>query len=156
MAKRSTKPSGRSPTVDPTCSCLVLCDDVVISHGLDKHRLDGIIGAITVPWVPHPAGGGVVYVRVSNVRQNLSLTVRLVSAEDDQPLWEIEAEILNRNEPLHVHTLVARVPEFLVSKQGKYVLEARHKGVPIASVPITIRARFSSPQPGDAPGEHHP
>lgn len=131
------------------CSCLVLCDDVVVSHGRDKHRLDGIIGAMTVPFVPHFAQGGVVYVRVSNVHQNQRLTVRLVSADDDhESLWEIEAEIVNRNEPLDVHTLVAKVPPFEVVKAGRYLLEAVFKGVPIATVPIMIRALFSAPPPG--------
>lgn len=154
MAKKPPASTRRAPSVSPTCSCLVLCDDVVVSHGRDKHRLEGIIGAMNVPFVPHPVAGGVVYARVSNVHQNQRLTVTLVRADDDhQPLWEIEAEIVNRNEPLDVYTLMARVPPFMVKHAGRYLLEARHKGIPIASVPIMIRAAFPAPPPGWPEGE---
>lgn len=104
---------------------------------------------MTVPFVPHPVAGGVVYARVSNVHQNQKLTVRLVRADDDhQPLWEIEAEIVNRNDPLDVHTLLARVPPFMVHHAGRHLLEARHGGVPIATAPIMIRALHPAPPPG--------
>lgn len=159
MGKKRAKTVRDGTSASPTCSCLVLCDDVVVSHGRGKHRLDGIIGAMNVPFVPHPVAGGVVYARVSNVHQNQKLTVTLVRADDDhEPLWEIEAEFVNRNEPLDVHTLVAKVPPFVAHRAGRYLLEARHKGVPIASVPIMIQAAFASPPPGwpenDASGEN--
>ncbi|MEK6701252.1 MAG: hypothetical protein AABZ53_03245 [Planctomycetota bacterium] len=104
---------------------------------------------MNVPFVPHPIPGGVVYVRVSNIHQTEKLKVSLVRADDDhQPLWEIEAEIVSRNEPLDVHTLVARVPPFMVDRAGRFLLEARHKGVQIASVPVMIQAAFPSPPAG--------
>lgn len=147
MAKKKRKPAG--PSVSPTCSCLLMCDDVVVSHGRDKHRLEGIIGTMAVPWVPHPVRGGVVYVRVSNVHQRQRITVRLGHADDDHgALWEIEAEIVNLNAPLDVHTLVAKMPPFVVEKPGRYLLEARYNGVAIASVPINIHAQLASPPPG--------
>jgi hypothetical protein len=149
MAKRPRASSRRGPSVSPTCSCLVLCDDVIISHGRDKHQLNGIIGAMAVPFVPSVATAGVVYVRVSNVHQHQKITVRLVRADDDhEPLWAIEAEIINQNKPLDVHTLVAKVPPFLVKQAGRHVLEAMYDGVQIASVPIMIQAQFESPPPG--------
>jgi hypothetical protein len=149
MAKKTRTSSRRGPSVSPTCSCLVLCDDVVVSHARDKHQLSGIIGAMAVPFVPSVAQAGVVYVRVSNVHQNQKITVRLVRADDDhEPLWAIEAEIVNLNTPLDVHTLVAKVPPFLVKQAGRHVLEAVYHGVAIASVPIMITAQFKSPPPG--------
>lgn len=135
--------------MQPTCSCLVLCDDVVVSHAFGKHQLSGIIGAMNVPFVPHPVPGGVVYVRVSNVHGNEQLTVRLVRADNDhEPIWEIQAEIVNRNEPLDVHTLVARVPAFEVQSAGRYLLEARHMGVPICTVPIQVNTMGLAPGAG--------
>lgn len=149
MAKKSASHRRTTSEVLPTCSCLVLCDDVIISHGRDKHRLEGIIGAIGVPFVPHPVPGGVVYVRVSNVHQQQRLTVTFSHADDDHKrLWEIEAEIVNQNQPLDVHTLVARVPPFIATKAGRYLLQVHHKGEAIATVPVTIRAAFPSPPPG--------
>ncbi|MBY0311753.1 MAG: hypothetical protein K2W85_06770 [Phycisphaerales bacterium] len=119
------------------------------SHGLEKHQLNGIIGAIAVPFVPHPVTAGVVYVRVSNVHRQQKITVRLVRADDyHELLWAIEAEIINQNKPLDVHTLVAKVPPFLVTQAGRHVLEAMYNGVQIASVPIMIQAQFESPPPG--------
>ncbi len=148
MSKKAATPKRGGSSGTPTCSCLVLCDDVVISHGRDKHRLEGIIGSMNVPFVPHPIAGSVVYVRISNVHQHEKVSVSLVRADDNQPLWVIEAEIVNLNEPLNVHTLVAKVPPFMVDKAGRHLLEAKHKGVPIASVPIMIQAAFPSPPPG--------
>jgi hypothetical protein len=149
MARKPPQSRRVGPRVSPTCSCLVLCDDVVISHALDKHQLSGIIGAMTVPFVPSLAPAGVVYVRVSNVPKSQKITVRLVRADDDhEPLWAIEAEIINRNTPLDVHTLVAKVPAFVVARTGRHVLEAMYDGTPIASVPIMIQAQFDAPPPG--------
>lgn len=149
MAKKRSRIPRAGPTVSPTCSCLILCDDVVISHARDKHQLNGVIGALLVPFVPFIATAGVVYVRVSNVHRQQKITVRLVRADDDhEPLWAIEAEIINQNKPLDVHTLVAKIPPFQVTKAGRHVLEAMYNGVQIASVPIMIQAQFESPPPG--------
>lgn len=149
MAKRPRKQARHSPLVSPTCSCLVLCDDVVVRHGHDKHELIGIIGSIVVPFVPSLVNGGVVYARVSNVHNIQKLTVSFVHADDDhEPLWRIDAEIVNRNEPLDVHTLMARVPPFPIEKAGRYLLEAKYNGVSIASAPIKVSSLNLNPPPG--------
>ena len=149
MAKKPTKPKQPGPSVSPTCSCLVLCEDVVISHRLDRHNLQGIIGSIVLPNVPHLAPPGVIYVRVSNVHSNQKIRVAMLFADDgDEPLWEIEAEIVNRNQPLHVHTLVAKIPPFTIGKPGRYVLEARYDGVPMATTPINVVALSPHPPQG--------
>src|SRR5262245_21010934 len=126
MGKRSTK--RRPPPESPTCSCLVLCDDVVVSHGQDKHHLYGIIGALGVPSLPHIIGGFVAYARLSNVYEEQKVTVAFSHAEDDQLLWEFAAQLVNRDTPLAVHTLITRIPRFQIERAGRYVLAARHGG----------------------------
>lgn len=158
MSKRPSKPKSRRPSLPPSCSCILWCDDVVVSHGHDKHRLEGIIGAISVPLVPVNIQGGVIYLRLSNVRNNQSLKVALAPADDRrEPLWEAEIEIPSQNDPHAVRTLVARVPSFRVSEIGVYMLEARYDGVPIAQTPILIKIGTTPgslpPGPGSPPEE---
>lgn len=143
MAKRKSKPKEAIPET-PTCNCLLLCDDVVVSHGRDKQSLHGVIGVIGLRTLPAITGGFVAYIRLSNVYTNQKVTVGLEDAETDSPLWEFQAELVNRNDPLAVYTLVTRIPPFRVEKAGKYVLKAKHAGVPIAQTPIQIVAASSS------------
>jgi len=147
MAKRKPAKASTAP-VPPTCSCLVLCDDVIVSHGRDKHDLRGIIGAIGVPQLPAIAGNLVVYVRLSNVHSQQRVTVSFAPADDHEadPLWEFDAQLVSRNDPLSVHTLVTRVPPFRVERGGRYVLTVKHDGIPIAQTPVQIMAPGPSPE----------
>lgn len=116
----------------------MLCDDVVISHSQDKHNLVGIIGALGVRGTPAVSGGFVVYIRLSNVYSEQRVTVSFVSAQDDEVAWEFEAQLVSRNDPLAVHTLISRVPPFRLGKPGRYMLEAKHGGTVIAQTPIEV------------------
>jgi len=116
---------------------LVLCDDVVVHHARDKHTLNGLIGGIAVPQFPGLAGPYVAYVRLSNVHSNELVTVGL-EHDDGTKLWELEARLLNNNDPLLVHTLIARIPYFQVLVGGRHLLVARHNHVPVAQMPIQI------------------
>ncbi len=139
MAKKNAKKTRQA--VPPTCSCLVFCDDVIVSHGLGKHQLMGIIGTMHCIGEPGMVSGGVVYARLSNVHSHQKVTVEFYLADDHEKMcWKLDAQLVNPNEPLDVHTVVARVPPFGVPKAGRYILEAQHNGIPIASVPITIKA----------------
>lgn len=137
MAKKSKRKKAATAGT-PTCNCLVLCDDVVVSHGRDKHNLMGIIGTLAFPALPAITGGFVAYVRLSNVHTQQRVTVGLEEAESEAPLWEFAAELVNRNDPLAVHTLVTKVPPFRIERPGRYLLKAKHNGVPLAQTPIIV------------------
>lgn len=145
MAKR---PQGRlkKQVAQVTCSCLVLCDDVVISHARGKHTLAGIIGGIGVAQLGAMAGPYVAYVRLSNVHTDQRVTVGL-ERPSGTLLWEFEAQLVNRNDPLAVHTLIAHIPGFLVDEPGRHMLIARHENVPVAQAPIEVMIPPSTPSP---------
>jgi hypothetical protein len=137
MAKRKRK---KPPGVSPMCSCLVLCDDVVVSHAIAKHNLLGVVGGLVVSGFPGPVQPLVVYVRLSNVHGDEQVKVSFAHADDhDQPLWEFDAQLLNQNDPLSVHTLLTPVPPFRVEKPGRHMLMVRHAGTMIAQVPVHVR-----------------
>lgn len=143
MAKRKGKTT-RSGS--PTCSCLLLCEDVIVSHGKDKHTLTGIIGAMAAPRFPAVLGNFVAYVRVSNVHLQQSVVVSF-EAPDGSTCWEIEAEFVNANLPLDVYTLVARIPPFQARNPGRYMLKAAHAGVPLAHTPIQVQSLIVPQEP---------
>jgi hypothetical protein len=136
MAKRAKKKlAGGEP---PMCNCLLLCDDVIVSHGRDKHVLQGVIGTIGLKGIPAVSGGHVVYLRLSNVYPNSKITVSFTNAETDQQLWEFKAEFVAGTQPLGVHTMIVRVPPFQVNKAGRHMLAVNHNGIPIVQTPITV------------------
>jgi len=136
MAKKKVK-KDRVP-VAPTCSCLLLCEDVVVSHGTDKHMLQGVIGQITVPSLPTTLGGFVVYIRLSNVHAKQTVKVRFEHADSGEVLWELVAEVINQLDPLQVHTLIARVNAAKIEQAGRYILSANYDGLPVAQTPVLV------------------
>jgi len=150
MAKQRGRKKDRVPET-PTCNCLVLCDDVVISHAKGKHTLYGIIGNIAPPSLPHIIGPFVAYIQISNIYAQQRVTVSFETGDAGEPQWEFAAEFVSRSDPLQVHTLVARIPPFLIEKPGRYILRANHEGIPLAQTPITIHDRGAREQDHD----HH-
>lgn len=88
MAAKRPKPKVDS---SPSCSCLLICDDVVVRHGRDKHLLEGVIGTIGVPRHHPYSGGFVIYGKVSNVHLQQSITVSFECADSEEVLWSFEA-----------------------------------------------------------------
>jgi hypothetical protein len=141
MAKRSPKRTSTKSPGKVTCSCLLLCDDVVQTHALDKHHLQGVIGAITCVVAPNGVGLGgpcVAYVRLSNVHANERVTVAFEHGSGTK-VWELEAQLLNRNDPLAVHTLIARVAQFPIQEEGRHLLVVRHGAEEVAHAPIQVK-----------------
>ena len=138
MAKRAKTKAPSRHTGNPTCNCILLCDNIVVSHADDKHNLLGVIGAITLPPRMMAVGPFVVYVRLSNVHANQKVEVCFEDAESETRIWAFVAELVNRNDPLAVYTLLSRVPAFLVPRAGRYLLSAKHGGVALAQTPIQI------------------
>lgn len=115
-----------------------MCEDVVVSHFHGKHRLDGVIGSIAVPSNNPVAPGYVVYGRVSNVHLHQRLEVAFMVANTERELWKFEADFVNRNDPLAVHTIIVKTPPFRVGESGRHLLRAIHNGVPLAEVPVEV------------------
>jgi hypothetical protein len=57
----------------------------------------------------------------------------------EEVLWSFEAQFVSRNDPLEVHTIIARVPVFLVKREGRHLLKAAYKGVPMVQVPVRVQ-----------------
>lgn len=152
MAKRKTKhPNSAPPPIAPTCSCLLLCEDVVVSHGSDKHMLQGVIGQIAVPTLPATIGGYVVYIRLSNVHAKQTVRVKFEHADTGEVLWELAAEVINQLDPLQVHTLIARLGAAKVEHSGRYILSTNFDGVPLAQTPVLINNLSGTSGPGVNP-----
>jgi hypothetical protein len=142
MAKRRKKTGGGREgdalTEAPTCSCLLLCDDVLIYTAQDKHVLQGVIGSFGLPAVPAMAGNFVAYLRVSNVYPSQRLSVRFENAASGEILFEFEAQFVAEKDPLEVHTLVSRIYPFEVKEFGRHILSAVYNGMPVAQTPVYV------------------
>lgn len=137
MAKRRKKT--RSSAEAPTCNCLLLCDDVLISQGKNKHSLMGIIGCIGARELPATLGGYVAYVRLSNLYGSQKVVLKFEHAETEEVVFQINAEFPPKSDPLGVYTLVLPIPLFVVRHPGRYLFTAVHDGVPFAFSPIEIK-----------------
>ena len=138
MAKKKRKQIPQiGVSVPPTCSCLLLCDDVIISHAHNKHVLQGVIGVLTVQKLPWVVGGFVVYMRLSNVHAKQTVKVKFSHGDSNDVLWELVAEVIQQD-PLQVNTLITRVPPFPLTKDGRYIVSAEHDGIPLASIPVIV------------------
>lgn len=136
MGKRTTRRTSKR-TGDPTCNCIMLCDDVLMS-AKNKHTLAGVIGVIGVAHVPATLGTYVAYIRISNVHGTQRVRVGL---EDPAgaPVFQFVAELAGAQDPLGVHTLVVPIPHFEVKSAGRYYFEARSdSGSFLAGTPILI------------------
>jgi len=136
MAKARKKK--RSEAESPTSDCLLICDDVLVSHGKDKHFLQGIIGTIIVRSLPATIGGYVAYVRLTNVYPSQSISLTFEDADSNEELFRFNANLPQKSDPLGVYTLVLKIPPFGVTHPGRYIFCARHGGVPFAQSPIRI------------------
>jgi hypothetical protein len=136
MAKRRR---ARARLEAPTCNCLLLCDDVLISQGKNKHNLVGIIGGIAVRELPATLGGYVAYVRLSNVYGSQTVTISIEAADDGEAVLQFEAEFPAQADPLGVYTLVVHIPAFRIERAGRYLFNAMYNDVPFAQSPLEIK-----------------
>ncbi|GEM_PF-6577295 len=133
MSKRNVK----AKTHAPTCSCLLLCDDVVVTHAHDKHNLMGIVGSIFVRELPGHVGGFVAYARTSDLHGTEEVELVIRRPSDNEPVMKIRATFQS-DTPLNVQTLVARVPPLLVEEAGRYMFSAESNGSILAQTPINV------------------
>ncbi len=123
----------------PTCNCILLCDDVLVSQAKGKHMLNGIIGVILVGGVPAILGGYVAYIRLSNVYGPQLVTVNLKLARTDDTIFEFDVKLPKEADPLGVYTLVVPIPLFQVAELGRYTFTAWSNQLPLAQTPIMIQ-----------------
>ena len=131
------KPTVKKKTHAPTCSCLLLCDDVVVSHGKDKHNLMGIVGTICVRETPAVIGGFVAYARTSNSHGLEAVELVIRRPSDNEPIMRIQAEF-QADTPLNVTTLVTRIPPIKIEEPGRYMFSAESAGNILAQTPINV------------------
>jgi hypothetical protein len=144
MAKKGRSKSRAGTAEPPTCNCILLCDDVVISQGKGKHTLHGVIGTIVVPGLPAVLSafpnGYVAYVRVQNVYGNKMLEVTLDEAASGDPVFKFRADLPDKKDPLDVYTVCVPVIPFVIERAGLYWFTARCDGGILAQSPIRIVA----------------
>jgi len=122
----------------PTSSCLMICDDVLMSVGRDKHTLHGVINGIVIPELPAVIGPYVAYIRLSNVYGGSEILISFCTADSDEEIFRLDAKAPDKSDPLQTHTLIIRIPAFAVEAAGRYIFSASHGGVPFAQSPIEI------------------
>jgi len=136
MAKR--RKSKSAGLESPTSDCVLLCDDVLISQGKQKHNLIGIIGTIGVMGFPAAIGGYVAYARFRNVYKGKKVSLKFTSASNDESLFELEIPFPEQSNPLGVYTIVVPIAPFVVKEAGNYLFGAYDNGIPIAVSPINV------------------
>ena len=117
----------------------MLCDDVVMSMGRHKHNLIGLINGLAVPELPAMIGGYMAYVRGSNVYGEQAIRLVLEYADTEEEVLAIEGQFSKNSDPLSVYTLVVQLPAFKVEREGRYLFSAKHDGVPIAQMSLTVK-----------------
>jgi hypothetical protein len=137
MAK-SRKKATRGEAEAPTSSCLVICDEVLVSVAHGKHLLQGVINEINVPVVPIALGPFAAYIRLTNVYGGSEIRISLCKADDDEDVFAFPAKAPEVSSPLQSHTLIIRIPPFAIEESGRYIFSASHAGVPFAQSPIQI------------------
>jgi len=137
MAKRR-KNAGKGHVEAPTSSCLLICDDVLVSTGKNKHFLEGVIGAVGVASVPAVVGPYVAYIRLSNVYGGQEIVLSICNATDDEEVFRVMATSSEKSDPLETHTIILAIPPFEIRETGRYIFSASHGGVPFAQSMITI------------------
>lgn len=140
MAKRKKNPSRRQPTEPPTCNCILLCDDVLVSQGRGKHTLSGVIGTIILQGLPAQSGSFVAYIRLSNVYGSKDVQVSLLRADSNEPVFQFEAKLPDKTDPLGLYLLMVPIPPFKIERAGRYLFQAECDGEVLATSPISVVA----------------
>ena len=138
MAKRKRVPKKQAE--GPTSSCLVICDDVLLSYGKQKHFLQGVIGGILVPSLPAVIGPYVAYIRMSNVYGGQEIELDITRAGDSAEVFQIKATSPPGSDPLQTHTMILQIPPFQIMEVGRYIFSGTHGGVAFAQSVINIQA----------------
>jgi hypothetical protein len=141
MARR--KKEKTRPVEPPTCSCVLLCDDVIEHKSRPKHDLIGIISTLVLPGLPAIIGGQVVYIRMSNMIVGQSVSIRLHSAENldgrDTAIFSFNGKFDQENgDRLGVLTMILPVPMFVLEKEGRYILGVYSGNDVLATTPISV------------------
>jgi hypothetical protein len=137
--KMPRKKAGKTTAEAPTLSCLLICDDVLMSVAGAKHMLHGVIDRIVVTELPAQIGPCVAYVRLSNVYSNQHIVLSFCRASTDEEVFRFDAKSPGKSDPLGTHTLILKIPGFAVEQPGRYIFSASHGGMPFAQSPITIQ-----------------
>lgn len=151
MAKKQRPTGARPRRYDPpTCNCLLLCDDVIISHLMQKHVLQGVVGAVLVASVPAAIGPFVAYIRLSNVHSSEQIDFSFVNSEDNAVLLAFNAKSPEKSDPLGVYTFMVNIPRIPVEKEGRYLFEAKSREELLAQTPVLVTIPPQLKEQGDA------
>jgi hypothetical protein len=141
-------PEGRSqspPARPPSCSCIILCDDLVVSHvNGQKHTLQGVIGGVRVPEFPAALGPYMCYIRLANLINKEDIEVSFEYADTNETIFSVRVPLPPQEHPLGVCTLVLNIPQFGLEKPGRYLLSAKHNGFAVAESPIVVQTSSGS------------
>ncbi len=133
----------------PLCNCLILCRDVLQSTATGQHVLNHVISRLEVEKVPCNIGPFVAYVRLHNLVEGHTLTLRFDYLDTNSTRFEMEAKFSGSPNPEDPHTLIARIPPFWVESAGRYILSALHEEEVITFAPIILVAQRDEESDGD-------
>jgi hypothetical protein len=135
MAKKKVQPSEAEP---PTSSCLLICEDILVSPSRDKHYLQGVISKIVVPKLPVTIGPLAAYVRLSNVYGSQQIEIAFSGGGEDKPIFSFVATSPPSSNPLETQTIMLGLPVIKLKKPGRHVFSASHGGVPFATTNVEV------------------
>jgi hypothetical protein len=135
MAKKRVQPSEAEP---PTSSCLLICEDILVSPSRDKHYLQGVISKIVVPKFPAMIGPLAAYVRLSNIYGSQQIEISFTSGEYEKPIFSFVAISPPSSNPLETQTIMLGLPVIKLKKTGRYLFSASHGGVPFATTTVEV------------------
>jgi hypothetical protein len=137
MAKRKKKAT-RHTSESPTSSCLLLCEDVIVKYGQQRHFLEGIVSEMYTPSLPLQTGPSVAYIRMSNVYPNQKITLRFAHLETEDVVFELYVQAPPNSDPLKNQNIIAPIRPFMIHHSGRYIFSAMHNEVAFAECMIEV------------------
>ena len=142
-----------------TCSCLLLCEEVLVSSARPRHFVQGVISGISAAGPLAPAGPLAIYARVSNVYPGARLQIRFAHGDErSDPLFRFNVAFPDAGgdtDPLMMRTFILRVPPFALPAGGRYILSAWSGETLVnqAAVEVTFTSRGENDDTGPEDAE---
>lgn len=128
MSKKETR--ANKPV--PQCLAMILCDQIIVEQGTNKHVLIGTFSQISVAKLPavHPAMW--VFIALTEGRGEYNGLLKLLHAETNQVLFEAAGPLGFEN-PLQVLEIRMLIPPIRFEEPGVHCLDLYVDGAQVMS-----------------------